>query len=81
MEDQILVVIDEIGPMEIYSEVFRTVVMSALSADVTLFGTIVKRSVPFADQVKVHPRVKLFEVTRQNRESLLVEVNQLFDSE
>lgn len=80
MEDQILVVIDEIGPMEIYSEVFRTVVMRALSADVTLFGTIVKRSVPFADQVKMQPRVKLIEVTVRNRENLPAEISRLFDS-
>jgi len=81
IDDRILVVIDEIGPMEIFSAKFCAVVTRALSADVSMIGTIVKRSVPFADLVKVHPRVKLIEVTRQNRESLLVEVDQLFDSE
>lgn len=80
IDDQLLVVIDEIGPMEIYSEKFCAVVNRALSSDVMVFGTIVKRSVPFADQVKVHPRVKLIEVTVCNRENLLAEVTRLFDS-
>lgn len=66
-----LVVIDEIGPMEIASERFRRAVIQALDSHATVLATIVKRSIPFTDQIKARPDVRLFEVRPDNREELV----------
>lgn len=66
-----VVVIDEIGPMEMLSQNFCNAVLDALNSPLRVLGTIVQRSTPFGDQVKRRPDVNLFEVRRDNREELL----------
>jgi nucleoside-triphosphatase len=66
------VVIDEIGPMEILSDAFRSVVREVLGSEVDVLGSIMKRDVPFAEEVKALPNVTLLEIHRGNRE-LIVE--------
>ena len=65
-----IVVIDEIGPMEILSPKFCQAVIQALKSETTVIATIVKRNIPFADRVKVMPEVTLLEVTPRNREEV-----------
>jgi len=72
-----LVVIDEIGPMEIKSPVFRKIVLQAIESDRILLASIVKRSIPFTDEIKNKPETVLFEVRKDNREDLLETVLQL----
>lgn len=50
--EQKIVVIDEIGPMEMLSERFCQAVMRTLESDTTVLGTIVTRRTPFTDQIK-----------------------------
>ena len=73
-----LVIVDEIGPMEIYSQPFRQAV-SGLIEDpaIPVIGTIVQRPHTFADQIKAHPRVTLQPVTIENRERLSQDVYSL----
>ena len=71
-----LVVIDEIGPMELLSEQFRQAVQEALDSDVPVLGTIVKRSRPFVDRIKARADVMVVEVTRENRDALVGEVRE-----
>jgi nucleoside-triphosphatase len=71
-----LVVIDEIGPMEIRSAVFRDAVSHALDSSVSVLGTIFARSLPFTDLIKRRPDVTIFEVRPDNRKKL---VSQLAD--
>ena len=65
-----LVVIDEIGKMEMAAPAFRQAVEEILQGPVTVLGTILTASHPWADRIKVRPTVQLFEVTLGNRESL-----------
>lgn len=65
-----LVVIDEIGPMEFFSEAFKQVVLAALDSDRVVLGTIVQRSKPFSDRIKARSDVDVMTVTRDNRSSL-----------
>jgi nucleoside-triphosphatase len=65
-----LVVIDEIGPMEILSEPFRQAVLHLLDGPASLLATVAQCSIPFTDQVKSTPGALLLEVTPRNRESL-----------
>ena len=66
-----LVVIDEIGPMEILSERFRDSVVQALESNAPVLGTIVQRSTPFTDGVKARPEVTVVQVSRDNRDALV----------
>jgi len=73
-----IVLIDEIGPMEILSERLRKAVMNALQSESPILGTIVKRSLPFTDQIKVMPQVTVIEVSRDNREDLVGQILSFF---
>lgn len=69
-----IVVIDEIGPMEIFSTLFRSAARELVeNSDIVIFGTVVERSVDFADEIKVHPRVRVVDVTLDNRDSMVAQ--------
>lgn len=65
-----LIVIDEIGKMELYSEQFKQKVMHALDTGCVI-ATIMERPHPFTDTIKRRNDVTLFTVTEENRNSLV----------
>ena len=65
-----LVVIDEIGKMELAAPAFRDVVEEVLRSPVVVLGTILMAPHPWADRIKAHPAVRVVEVTPANRDSL-----------
>jgi len=65
-----VVVIDEIGPMEIASRGFCQAVLEALESQAIVLGTIVQRSIPFTDGIKHHKHVTLIKVRLDNRDQL-----------
>jgi nucleoside-triphosphatase len=69
-----VVILDEIGPMEIKSKVFCEVVVEVLESNATVLGTIHQRDVPFTKAIKARPGVSVFTVTRTNREALFQRV-------
>ena len=73
-----LVVIDEIGPMEIRSATFRDVVNEALDSSAPILGTIAARFFPFTEAIKNRPDVTLVEVRVDNRDQVFVELTQRF---
>ncbi len=73
---QRLVVVDEIGPMEIRSVIFRDAVNEALDSEVPVLATIFARSLPFTDAIKCRPGVTLIEVRPDNRERLVSELSE-----
>jgi nucleoside-triphosphatase len=70
MTDKDIVVIDEIGPMELLSRRFREAVMQVLESDVLVLGSIVKRRTDFTDEIKRHPNVRVVEIDRTNRQQI-----------
>jgi nucleoside-triphosphatase len=70
-----LTVIDEIGPMEIRSAIFREVVDETLNSRAPLLGTITARSFPFTDAIKKRRDITVIEVRRDNREQLVFELS------
>ncbi len=74
VDERKVVVIDEIGPMEILSERFCQAVLQTLESDSVVLGTIVKRSTPFTDQIRARPGVTVIEVRPENREALLAHI-------
>ncbi len=69
-----LVVIDEIGRMELYSDKFRDVVIEALDSPTPLLGSIMAKPDQFADQIKERGGVRVIEVTPSNRDKLAKEI-------
>lgn len=65
-----IVVIDEIGPMEVRSSAFCRVVVEAMGSEAVVLGTIAKREHPFIEQIKVIPGITLVEVRPDNRDTL-----------
>ena len=75
-----LIVIDEIGPMEIRSAIFRDVVNKALDSPEAsgMLATITARSFPFTEAIKKRADVTLIEVRADNREQLVSELSDQF---
>jgi nucleoside-triphosphatase len=69
-----LVVIDEIGPMEIRSAIFCDSVSDALDSGAPILAPISARSLPFADAIKKRSDVTMIEVRPDNREPLFSEL-------
>lgn len=65
-----LIVIDEIGRMELFSPAFREAVRLALDSPKQVLGTVMARSQPWVDAIKARPDVTLVEVTLLNRSTL-----------
>jgi len=77
MQKSQIVIVDEVGPMELLSTSFCEAVWRLLDADCPVIGTIVERPHPVADLMKRHRRVQLCVVTAATRDSLPQEVIRL----
>ena len=75
-----LVVIDEIGPMELYSRSFQDAVLKVLNQETPILATIVARSHPFSDAIKQRKDVDLIEVRPDNRETLVNQILEMMTS-
>jgi len=69
-----LVVIDEIGKMELFSANFREAVLQIIGSGRRVIGTIMLNSNPWADAIKRQPRVNLITVTKANYQQVLAEL-------
>jgi len=66
-----IIIVDEIGPMELFSSAFRDAVVHAVESDKPLLGTIhfgLRNS--FVSSLKNREDAEIFEVTYENRETL-----------
>jgi nucleoside-triphosphatase len=69
-----LIVIDEIGKMELLSPHFQEVVRQAINSGKKVLGTIMLNAHPFADEIKRRPQVETLPVTRDNRTEVIRKV-------
>ncbi|MBA7506913.1 Nucleoside-triphosphatase THEP1 [subsurface metagenome] len=69
-----VILIDEIGKMELLSPQFREAVWQAIIFGKRVLGTIMLNPNPFADEIKHHPEVKTLLVTSDNRKQALAEI-------
>ena len=70
LERDELVVIDEIGKMELFSRRFRTLIQKVLASDKRILGVIHQRIDPFTQRIRQWPTVEVWTVTEANRNSL-----------
>jgi nucleoside-triphosphatase len=80
MREASLIVVDEIGPMEILSDSFRKAVMQILDSEVDVVGSIVKRKIPFAEAIKAHPNVTVLEIHHRNRHIIVDQVLEFLEA-
>lgn len=69
-----LIVLDEIGKMETFSDKFRLMVLRCLDSEKHVLGTIQQRGSPFLDSIRRRPDVQIVEVTVNNRNHLPEEI-------
>jgi nucleoside-triphosphatase len=70
MQGNRIIVIDEIGKMELASRKFCEAVREALSSGKFVLATIMRHRHPFADEIKALPGVEVIEITIQNRDEV-----------
>ena len=80
-QERPLVIIDEIGKMELFSANFREAVLKIISSGKKVLGTIMLSPHPWADLIKQKPLVKLIEVTRANHPQVLKELSSWLDAD
>ena len=69
-----LIVIDEIGKMELLSPQFKEAVTQAINSGKKVLGTIMLNPHLFADEIKRYPEVEVLLVTRDNRRQVMNKV-------
>jgi len=69
-----IIVIDEIGKMELFSPSFKDAVIEALQSEKKVLGTIMLASHPWADKIKARQDVEIIKVTRLNRNEVVNQV-------
>jgi len=75
-----IVVIDEIGKMEMFAPSFKEAVIEALQSGKKVLGTVMLASNPWADGVKQRPEVDIIRVTRGNGSEVVSRVLEWLDS-
>jgi nucleoside-triphosphatase len=69
-----LIIIDEIGRMECFSERFTTLLKRVLDSEKCVIATIALKGGGIISEIKARKDVQLFELTRRNRNGLLSEI-------
>ncbi len=75
-----LIIIDEIGPMELLSSKFKGEVLDIINGDSDVLGTVAKRKNEFINQIRRLPNVTILEIFPGNREQIVEKVVSAFDS-
>lgn len=65
-----LVIIDEIGPLQLVSAEFQDAVLRCLDGPGHLLATLAQSQDPFLEKLRTRPGLRVVEVTRHNRQHL-----------
>ncbi len=74
MAENEVVIVDEIGKMELFSGQFRDVVIQAVSGLKPVVATVMSKPNPWVDALKVLPQVEVWEVTQESRDGMAEQV-------
>ena len=69
-----VILVDEIGKMELFSEKFKSVLLQALNSPQKVLATIIERPNEFADRIKKRQDAKLIYLERGNFDLVFSEV-------
>lgn len=73
-----IIIIDEIGKMELFSKRFKKAVISALESENKVLGTIMLKPDPFCDEIKNRNDTKTFILTKENYQEIKKKIIGLF---
>ncbi len=76
-----MIIVDEIGKMELFSEKFKQIILKCLEAPNDFLATIVQKGNFFTGQIKNRKGVQLFRLDASNRASLEKEILALLSTE
>jgi nucleoside-triphosphatase len=65
-----IVIVDEIGRMELFSAGFQETLMYAFMGSNTVIGTVMRKSHPEAEAFKILAQVEIWEVDQRNRDDM-----------
>jgi nucleoside-triphosphatase len=71
------IIIDEIGPMQLFSEAFKHAVLDVLASPKLLIGTVVQRPFEWANELKERSSVQLYTLTLETRDEIAETVSRL----
>lgn len=77
LKENKVIVIDELGKMELHSEKFKKAVLTALVSKNKILGTIMLKPNPLCDKIKKRTDTKIFYLTRGNRKEIKNQVIEL----
>jgi len=80
LKGNFLIVVDEIGKMELFSNKFRDAILKALDSENKVLGTIMLQENPFCDKIKQRKDTRVFYLTRENKEKVKKEILCLFQN-
>lgn len=75
-----IIVIDEIGKMELYSQKFKQAVLAALDSPGRVLGVIHLAPILFLDRIRSRPDVALFEVDGENNSAIKKKIISIIES-
>jgi nucleoside-triphosphatase len=75
-----VVVVDEIGRMELFSDRFKQTVLEIVNSGKKVIGTVLLKPDPWVDSLKADPRVNLIVLTRANRDTVLSDLREWLKS-
>jgi nucleoside-triphosphatase len=70
LEREDLIIIDEVGKMELFSRRFRSLILRILGSDKKILGVIHQRTDPFTQRIRQLPAVEILAVTETDRNLL-----------
>ena len=73
-----LIVMDELGKMELFSEPFQRAALRALDSPKPVLGVIQQARTPFLGRIRRREDVEVIEVTVENRDALFEKLHQSF---
>ena len=66
LENKEIIVIDEIGRMELFSQRFRDKVIESINSSKKVLAVITQAKSEFVESLKISPRLKIFELKEDN---------------
>ena len=75
-----LVMIDEIGKMECFSEVFQRLILDTLNSEKTFIATIALKGTGPIAKIKKRADIRLFKISHQNQDTIISQVLRLVNS-
>lgn len=77
LKEDALLIVDEIGKMELFSRKFRKIILEALDSKNKILGTIMLKGNLFCDKIKQRKETRIFYLKRKNFQKVQEEIKRL----